>query len=130
MNSGLGIGEQSSRDYKTVVRPLFSFLAEIIKPWSVPYFPGLSPIFLVCPLFSYFLRSKTVVCPLFSLENRGLSPIFCGLSPIFETVVCPLFLPKTVVCPLFSKPWSVPYFLRADQETTARHKNLIDTSIR
>ena len=102
MNSGLGIGEQSSRDYKTVVRPLFSFLAEIIKPWSVPYFPGLSPIFLVCPLFSYFLRSKTVVCPLFSLENRGLSPIFCGLSPIFETVVCPLFLPKTVVCPLFS----------------------------
>lgn len=59
MNSGLGIGEQSSRDYKTVVRPLFSFLAEIIKPWSVPYFPGLSPIFL----FSAF-------------ENRGLSPIF------------------------------------------------------
>ena len=86
MNSGLGIGEQSSRDYKTVVRPLFSFLAEIIKPWSVPYFPGLSPIFL----FSAF-------------ENRGLSPIFPrkpwsvpyflwsvpyfrnrGLSPIFE----------------------------------------------
>ena len=61
MNSGLGIGEQSSRDYKTVVRPLFSFLAEIIKPWSVPYFP-----------FSYFLcfRAKTVVCPLFSYDRH------------------------------------------------------------
>ncbi len=82
MNSGLGIGEQSSRDYKTVVRPLFSFLAEIIKPWSVPYFPSktvVCPLFsVVCPLFSkpwsvpYFL----VLSPIFSFENRGLSPIF------------------------------------------------------